>query len=105
MRRFTELLGFDVLGGFASFADAGFLWGSSWRLGVDSLEERRSYSGSVPWGVCWFRRCRFLGDILRCSLGAEGKAFIFDAQAWGKLALWFIGCLGCGGRAVVDGIS
>jgi hypothetical protein len=25
MRRFTELLGFDVLGGFASFADAGFL--------------------------------------------------------------------------------
>jgi chromosome condensin MukBEF MukE localization factor len=38
MRRFTELLGFYGLGGFVSFADAGFLWGSSWRLGVDSLE-------------------------------------------------------------------
>jgi hypothetical protein len=54
--------------------------------------------------VCRFRRCRFLGDILRCSLGAEGKAFIFDAQAWGKLALWYTGCFGCGGRAVVVGI-
>jgi hypothetical protein len=54
MRRFTELLGFYALGGFAGFADAGFLWGSSWRFvnqqrWLLALLESASYlSGCAP---------------------------------------------------------
>jgi len=74
MRRFTELLGFDVLGGFASFADAGFLWGSSWRLGVDSLEGTAELLRFCALGGCaGSAGAGFLGIFYDAALGQRGR--------------------------------
>jgi len=73
MRRFTELLGFYALGGFASFADAGFLWGSSWRLGVDSLEGTAELLRFCALGGCaGSAGAGFLGIFCYEALGQRG---------------------------------
>jgi hypothetical protein len=83
MRRFTELLGFYALGGLASFADAGFLWGSSWRLGVDSLE-----------GTAELLRFCAVGGVLVPPVQVSWG--YFTMQPWGRGEGVYFRCSGLG---------